>query len=98
MEEKAILAESCQFTSGSYHFSNAPLFRPLGRMQTPPAALTAEESAYDRVNPHKYFDQCHTCLYNPDYTFALCLLDCLPDHQMISRVKIYLLINTILST
>ena len=51
-----------------------------------------------KVNPHKCFDQCQTCLYNPDYAFALSPLDCLPDHQMISRVKIYLLINTILST
>ena len=27
--------DSCQFTSGPYHFSDAPLFRPLGRMQNP---------------------------------------------------------------
>ncbi|KAK0141943.1 hypothetical protein N1851_020376 [Merluccius polli] len=42
------LVDSCQFTSGPYHFSEAPLFRPLGRMPTPPAALLAEQSAYDR--------------------------------------------------
>ena len=40
--------DSCQFTSGPYHFSDAPLFRPLGRMRTPPPAEQPEESAYDR--------------------------------------------------
>ena len=49
MEEKAMFSvDSCQFTSGPYNFSDAPLFRPLGRMWTPRAALPAEESAYDR--------------------------------------------------
>ena len=38
-DEKAMFSvESCQFTSGPYHLSNTPLFRPLGRMQTPPPA------------------------------------------------------------
>ena len=30
---------SCQFTSGPRHFSDAPLFRSLGHMRTPPAGL-----------------------------------------------------------
>ena len=48
IRESDVSADSCQFTSGPYHFSDAPLFRPLGRMPTPPAALPAEQSAYDR--------------------------------------------------
>ena len=43
---KMFSVDSCQFTSGPYHFSDAPLFRPLGRMRTPPAEQL-EESAYD---------------------------------------------------
>ena len=38
---KMISVDSCQFTSGPYNLS---LFRTLGRMRTPPAALPAEES------------------------------------------------------
>ena len=40
--------DSCQLTSGPYHFSDAPLFRPLSRMLTPPPEEQPEESAYDR--------------------------------------------------
>ena len=40
--------DSSQFTSGPYNFSDAPLFRPLGRMRTNLAALPVEESAYVR--------------------------------------------------
>ena len=32
------MQDSCQLTSGPCHSFNAPLFRPLGRMRTPPAA------------------------------------------------------------
>ena len=39
------MRDSCQFTSGPCHFSDAPLFRPLG---PPPAAPPPEESAHDR--------------------------------------------------
>ena len=44
--ESDVTADSCHFTSGPYHFVDAPLFRTLGRMRTPRAALLAEESAY----------------------------------------------------
>ena len=35
---KMFSVDSCQFTSGPYHLSDTPLFRPLGRMRTPPPA------------------------------------------------------------
>ena len=50
MEEKAIFSvDSCQFTSGPYNFSDAPLFRPIGRMRTPPPAEQPEESVLTTV-------------------------------------------------
>ena len=52
MEEKAIFSEdSCHFTLGPYYFSDAPLFRPLGRMRTPAGGAGSaeeEESTYYR--------------------------------------------------
>ena len=35
--------ESCQFTSGAYHFSDAPIV--LGHVRTPPAVEQREESS-----------------------------------------------------
>ena len=45
---KMFSVDSCRFISGPCNFSDAPLFRPLGRMRPSPAGVQPEESAYDR--------------------------------------------------
>ena len=41
IEPRLFLVDNCQFTSGPCNFSDAPLFRPLGRIRTPRTAVGA---------------------------------------------------------
>jgi hypothetical protein len=58
---------SCQFTSGPCYFSDAPLFRPLGRMRTPPAGLLPllrhrRSENILRTSTENIFLECRLCL------------------------------------